>query len=107
MINPGGLLGGRKNKDGVTYFTLSTAPEESNGSIYTDFALNLKIDEKKAETIHPVITRIARSIHSLVRHPLSDFCFLLLLFSLLSISSILQTPHFFRDFYRPCMYLTL
>lgn len=55
MINPGGLLGGRKNKDGVTYFTLSTSPEESNGSIYTDFALNLKIDEKKAETVDDFI----------------------------------------------------
>lgn len=55
MINPGGLIGGRKTNDGVTYFTFALSPDESNGSIYTDFALNLKIDEKKAETIDDFI----------------------------------------------------
>ena len=55
MINPGGLIGGRKTNDGVTYFTFALSPDESNGSIYTDLALNIRIDEKKAETIDDFI----------------------------------------------------
>ena len=57
MINPGGLIGGRKIKDGVTYFTMDYVDENSadNESLYTDFALKINIDEKKADTIDDFI----------------------------------------------------
>lgn len=57
MINPGGLIGGRKIKDGVTYFTMAYVDDNSteNESLYTDFALKINIDEKKADTIDDFI----------------------------------------------------
>ena len=61
MLNPGGLIGGRKAHDGVTYFNLNHDYEENGynlgdtNSSFCDFGLNLSLKEDVIESIEDYV----------------------------------------------------